>query len=75
MSTRVYDYTLTLSGGSLDNYFSGNVVVGSSSSTEGRIVDVDKANSKIKVKQIRRRNYLNLTKLIYKNYLTKPRIK
>jgi len=50
MSTRVYDYTLTLSGGSLDNYFSGNVVVGSSSSTEGRIVDVDKANSKIKVK-------------------------
>lgn len=50
MSTRVYDYTLTLSGGNLDNYFSGNVVVGSTSSTEGRIVDVDRSNSKIKVK-------------------------
>ena len=50
MSTRAYDYTLTLTGGNLDNYFKDNVVVGSSTDTEGRIVAVDKANSQIKVK-------------------------
>ena len=50
MSTRAYDFTLTLTGGNLDNYFKDNVVVGSSTATEGRIISVDKANSQIKVK-------------------------
>lgn len=50
MSTRSYDYELTLSGGTIENYHKDNVIVGASSATQGRIVNVDSANSKIKVK-------------------------
>jgi len=50
MSSRAYDYTLTLSGGNLNSYFKDNVIIGSSSSTEARIVNVDRANSQVKVK-------------------------